>query len=111
MAFGDFATIKATVVKRSRKLYTKVPVTVVYNGNTYSGGKSINSEQKEYSEEGFNFVYEFTVHLIEQDLLDNDDTPKPEEDITADGVAYVIADSRLDNFGATRRLDIKGTFE
>ena len=102
--------IKATIARDMVQLGTEIPVTVTFEGKTYSGYRALLSQQRLYSEWGYGDEYDFSVILQQSDLDDNSADPSEGKKVTIDGKTYRILDSRKDNWLVSRRLDLVGEF-
>jgi len=103
-------TFKTDILSGFAEIQGHIPVTVVIGSNSYTGVRSVLSQQRLFSPEGYGPNYDFTVRISEDDLTSNSDNPEPQDKVTIGGVVYRILDSRIDNVGAMRRLDLMAEY-
>jgi len=103
-------TFKTDILAGFAKIKALMPVAVVIGTNSYTGVRSVLSQQRLFSPEGYGPNYDFTVRISEDDLTANGDNPEPQDKVTIDSVVYRVLDSRVDNVGAMRRLDLMAEY-
>ena len=78
---------------------SQLPATVVYAGNTYTGGLSMTRRRDAFAATGEANAADFTLILLQADLATNSDNPLPNESITVNGTVYRIYERKADPLG------------
>lgn len=84
-------------------LLQQIPITVTFDGDDYTGTKTITSNDDIYLDEGFQEKYLFTVHLLQADF---DTLPTMGDLVTISSVEYRVLSIETDTADVGIKLNL-----